>query len=362
MRRKHLRAWARLRVLCCSGLAPMVLAPDAFALVRQIVPNAAAALFLTAPDGTPQGFFHEDSPESTQRLFLQEPQLFSGPHEYNVFRLVGDPAGAKVGRLMNPPAEHWRSNTYQLLVRASGHHHSLDARLEVQGRRRGLVSLFREPGAGFDEDDRLDMARIALHLEHALQTAAEPDEAAGAPKVEGEAMLVCSPEGRLLFAGGAANDWLAELPLAGADWPDRRCLPPFCQRLIERLRDAHAFPLQLPCTTVATVGGQLQVHAQWLGAVGAVGGMPGAGEHGLVGIVLKRVTPRALQLWRRLAASPLSPQQVEVAWWLAREGSRAAVRERLGVSEAVLRDCTKAVYAEFGCASMPELQARLLAP
>jgi len=120
-RRKQLRQWARLRVLCCSGLSLLSVVPDAFAAVREIVPNAAAALFLTSPEGVPHAFFHEDSPESVQSLFLGEPQLFVGPHEFNVFRLVGAPGGAKVGQLMAPGEAYFRSNTYQLLVRGSGH-------------------------------------------------------------------------------------------------------------------------------------------------------------------------------------------------------------------------------------------------
>ena len=188
-RRKQLRQWARLRVLCCSGLSLLSVVPDAFAVVREIVPNAAAALFLTSPEGVPHAFLHEDSPESVQSLFLGEPQLFVGPHEFNVFRLVGAPGAISCPTLAPPGEAYFRSNTYQLLVRGSGHHHTLDARLEVDGRRSGLVSLFREPGRGFDEHD---IARVALHFEHALKAAnpSDPaDELAGP-----EAMLVCTPQ------------------------------------------------------------------------------------------------------------------------------------------------------------------------
>lgn len=354
-RRKHLRAWSRLRVLCCSGLGPLVVAPDAFAVVRQIVPNAAAALFLTDADGTPRGFFHEDSPASVQRLFLEQPQLFAGPHEYNVFRLVGDPNGRKVGQLMEPPPEHWRSNSYNLLVRASGHHHSLDARLEVEGRRMGMVSLFREPGQAFDEDDRMDVARVAMHLEHALQAQASGPAVPGG-EVDGEAMLVCSPEGRLLYASPQATEWLWQLPLTCLEWPDRRQLPPFCLKLIEVLRDAEQHPWRLPCDSVPMPGGRLQASAQWLGVADADAADPAATQ-GLVGIVLKRMTPRPLQVWRRLNDSPLSPQQMEVAYWLAVGGTRDAVRERMDIGEAVLRDCVKAVYAEFGCSTQADFLA-----
>jgi hypothetical protein len=59
-------------------------------------------------------------------------------------------------------------------------------------------------------------------------------------------------------------------------------------------------------------------------------------------------------VWRRLNDSSLSPQQLEVAYWLAMGGGRDAVRERVNIGEAVLRDCVKAVYAEFRCSTQAE--------
>ncbi|HWP18151.1 MAG TPA: hypothetical protein VNO84_03395 [Burkholderiaceae bacterium] len=352
-RKKHLRAWARLRVLCCSGLDPVAAAPDAFALIREIVPNAAGALFLTSPQGVPHAFFHEDSPASAQRLFLEEPHLFRGPGEYNVFRLVGEPGGAKVGQLMEPPADYWRSHTYQLLVRASGHHHTLDARLEVDGHPAGLVSLFRPPGSGFREDDRDAMARVAAHLEQALRTAPAP---AGGPTdaAVAEAMLVCTPQGRLLHASARAMSLLQQLPLAGTQWPDRKELPPFCRELIRRLHDADNPDLPLPHATRAVPGGHLQVTAQWLAPVTDPPGVNTADA--LVGILLRHHVPAELRAWRRLNRSDLSPRELEVAFWLRRTGSRQAVRERLGLSEAVMRDCVRAVYAEYGCGTQEEFR------
>ena len=75
----------------------------------------------------------------------------------------------EVGQLLAPPRSYFRSNTFQLLVRASGHHHSLDVRLEPDGTAAGMLALFRPPGRGFDAAEAAQAQRIGLHLEHALR-------------------------------------------------------------------------------------------------------------------------------------------------------------------------------------------------
>src|SRR4051812_39710008 len=45
-RKKNSRQWARLRILCHAGLELMTIAPDAFGLVRELIPNSSAHLAL----------------------------------------------------------------------------------------------------------------------------------------------------------------------------------------------------------------------------------------------------------------------------------------------------------------------------
>lgn len=330
--------------------------PDAFAIVHELIPNAASALFLTSHEGVPQGFFHEDSPEDARSLFLNEPQLFTGPGEYNVLRLVGTPGAAKIGQLLEPPKEFFRSNTYQLLVRASGHAHTLDARLEVDGRRAGLITLYREPGAGFSMQDADDLARVALHFEHALR-AGTMSSHQPASIVEHEAIILANTDGKPLFVSQAANALLAQIPLAGPQWPDRRKLPMFCMHLIDVLLHSERHPWTMPNHAVALPGGALQASAQWLDAAGTASsaGALAASENGLVGITLRQGMPLPLRVWRNLNHAALSPQQMEVAFWMALGGGRDAARSRMAIGEAVLRDCVKAVYETLGCASQEEL-------
>jgi hypothetical protein len=78
-----------------------------------------------------------------------------------------------------------------------------------------------------------------------------------------------------------------------------------------------------------------------------------------VGIFLKLVVPMPLRIWRALNKVELSPQQMEVAYWMGVGGGREAARARMDVSDAVLRDCVKAVYEKFGCTSEAGLLAIL---
>ncbi|RZI40814.1 hypothetical protein EGT07_21175 [Herbaspirillum sp. HC18] len=279
-----------------------------------------------------------------------------------MFRLVGASGTAKIGQLLSPPKEFFTSNTYQLLVRASGHHHILDARLEVDSRKAGLVTLYRETGHGFDQQDADDLGRVAVHFEHALRTGVLPANVS-ADLVEQEAIIVANTDGKPLFISRAASELLSRIPLAGPQWPDRRLLPLFCKHLIDVLRDGESHPWEMPSHTIPLPGGALQASAHWLCA--ADGASPSAlttaGESGLIGITLKQNMLAPLRVWRNLNKAALSPQQMEVAFWMAVGGGRDAARSRMAIGEAVLRDCVKAIYETLGCTSQEELVGALLA-
>jgi len=349
-------------MLCCCGLDLMSIAPDAFAIAHELLPHAASALFLTGQGGELHAAVHEDCPDSVRALCFSESGLFDGPDELNVKQLSA-PARPKLGQLLAPPAAYYASNTYQLLIRGCGHHHALDARLEANGQPFGVLALLREPGLGYAADDLACLARIAQHLEHAQRGAGAAVEMSSLPQ---QAMLVARASGELLFVSPAAQALLDEIPYAATLWPDRRRLPPAGLRLLQALQGAAASPWDMPACSLALPGGALEMRAQWLGAVeGSSGGgleaACAAADAGLVGITLTRSTPAPLLVWRRLAAVQLSPRQREVAFWMALGGGREAARQRLDISEAVLRDCVKAVYGRLGCSSQEELAALLRA-
>jgi len=333
----------------------MAIAPDAFAITHDLVPNGAAALFLTSDDGEHYARFHEDCPDEVQEACLRD-ELFEGPTEPSIARLVGRQGAPKYGQQQAPPPSYFHSNTYQLLIRGSGYHHTLDARLEVDGRRLGIVALFREQGLGFGEDDLIGLRRITHYLEHAARnstgTGWEDDGAPGR-----QALIIANTRADVLFISPAASVLLDEIPLVGTEWPDRRRLPLACQRLIAILKDSGEHAWQMPSCTLAMAGGVVEVRAQWMvaAATAAQDDPEALADHGVVGITLTRRTPLALRVWRNLSTTLLSPRQMEVAFWMAMGGGRDAARERLSISESVLRDCVKALYGKFNCASQSDL-------
>lgn len=350
-------------MLCCSGADAITVAPAAFDIVRRLLPSS-PVLFLATQDGDVRARVHEDCPDHVHKLCVSGGDLFEGPGEPTFKRLYCDPGVPKLGPLLSPPPGYYSSNTYQLLVRGSGFHHCLDARLDMDGRTIGAFCLLREEGVGFAAGDVHEIRRIATYFEHAL-AANRPawDEADRA--VEAEAMVVTNAGGELLFASPAALALLNEIPLVRRHWPDRSRLPPYCLRIIDILRGAEGHPLRMPALTLPVPGGILEMRAQWLdvpfGGKAADPDTVQAPEQ-MVGIMLTRTVPLSLRVWRNLTGVRLSPTQLEVAYWMAIGGGREAARARMAISDAVLRDCVKAVYEKLECSTEAELAALLRVP
>jgi len=350
-------------MLCCSGIDAITVAPAAFSIVRGLLPSS-PALFLATHDGEVRERVHEDCPDHVHKLCVEGGDLFEQPGEPTFKRLYCDPGAPKLGPLLNPPPGYYKSNTYQLLVRGSGQHHCLDARLEADGRPLGALCLFREEGVGFDRDDMLEARRIATYFEHAL-AANRPVWHEADRAVEAEAMVISNTRGELLFASPAAQALLNEIPLVRRHWPDRSRLPPYCLRVIDMLRGDEADPLRMPALTLPVPGGMLEMRAQWLNVPfegKATDPDPIAAPEQMVGIMLTRTIPMSLRIWSNLNGVRLSPTQLEVAYWMATGGGREAARARMAISDAVLRDCVKAVYERLECSTEAELAALLRAP
>lgn len=353
-RRKNSRQWARLRVLCCSGLAPLSLAPDALALVRKLIPHAGATLFLTDEQGLPASTYQDPIFDSVRALCGAEEIICDrfnpiGADALGVMRR-GTP---KLSVLDGRQPGYFDSHTYQCIVRGAGQRFVLNARLEAGGRVAGLLSLYREPGLGFGAAEAEELARVALYLEHALAAAPVAPAVAGPPA--DDAIVVARRDGTIELASAPA--WVLLRELAGQSIVPARAdrLPPACRRVLAMLTEDGAYPDRLPAQRVPAPGGMIEMRAQWLDAAAAAAG-------GLVGLSLRRVEPLPLRVWRRLDGVELSPQQTEVAFWMGVGGGRSAARARMGVSDAVLRDCVKAIYDKFGCGSESDLALRLRGP
>jgi hypothetical protein len=301
----------------------LTLIPDAFDLVRELIPNSESQLFL----------FAESSEPATQ-------QNFSG--------------------VLPPPNGYFYSDAPQFGRNpATTAEHVLEVPLEAGGARIGTITLLRDEGEGFDADDAEDLDRVASYFEHALKTGPEP--AAGlSGVVEDEAMLLATTAGEVVFLSDSAGALLDQLALQERQVFDRKTLPPFCMRLLESVVYGDRYPWTLPSHTLALAGGALEARAQWMRSGGASALDTSNMVHSrMVGIFLKFVVPMPLRIWRALGSVELSPQQAEVAYWMGVGGGRESARTNMDVSDAVLRDCVKAVYEKFGCTSEAGLLALL---
>ncbi|MBQ5946163.1 hypothetical protein [Massilia sp. ST3] len=322
-RKKNSRQWARLRILCSGGLHLMTIIPDALELVRELIPNSASQLFLHAPRAA-----EEDMQEATVLGVLPPPNGY----------FYGD--AANFGAVAPSEAR----------ARAS---HVLEVQLGSSAAPFGTVTLLREDGPAFDQDDEEDLGRVANYFDYALRNA----DSAGAGMsgtIEDEAMLLATLGGDILFLSDSAGALLDLLASQEQQVFDRRTLPPFCLRLVESVVHGERYPWRLPAGTLDLAGGVLEARAQWMSS-----GSQDVLHHRTVGIFLKYVVPMPLRIWRALGSVELSPQQMEVAFWMGLGGGREAARSRMDVSDAVLRDCVKAVYEKFGCTSEAGLLAIL---
>lgn len=329
-RKKNSRQWARLRILCHAGLDLMTIVPDAFGLVRELIPNSSAHLTLL-------------------------PQLPAQPAPD-----AGRDDAAFV-QVLPPPRGYFYGDHVGFDAPSAPPVHVLEAPLQGGGRRRGEIVLWRAEGPAFDHHDEEDLRRVAGYFEHALRNAPELG-AGGAAVVEDEAMLLATGDGQILYLSDSAGGLLDQLAAQERQRFDRRTVPPFCMRLVESVVHGDRYPWLLPLATLAMAGGILEARAQWMSVGGAAalhtGGDAGAASR-TVGIFMKFVVPLPLRIWRAIGSVELSPQQAEVAFWMGVGGGRESARANMEVSDAVLRDCVKAVYEKFGCSSEAGLLEQL---
>lgn len=339
------RLWQELDMLCGLGLGLAPVAPEVCAALRMLAGADAAALFWLDGQGRPEGFYHEDSPPAAQDLFLNEfDRLFAGPHETNVHTLA-QPGGPRVGRLLAPGARYFRSNSYNLLVRASGHHHTLDLRVETQGPSgpvtRAVVTLFRAPGTGFGTAEAAQLERASASLARAFThtPATAPWDAVEASPV-GHILLDATGQHPLL-ADEAATQLLrqANLPGLGLQGTPGAALPPDLHlHLGRRLQGTSRIP----------------VPRGWLVAeMHALQPLAGGPAQPMVTLQLQR--PRTIDLVRRVLALPLSPLQREIAVLAGLGHARADCAARTGVGNAALKKHLRAIFAATGASDWDSL-------
>jgi hypothetical protein len=151
----------------------MTIVPDAFGLVRELIPNSSAHLIL-------------------------RPQLPTQPapgHESGQMDAV-------FAQVLPPPEGYFYSDHAGFVEPASAPVHVLEAALESGARRHGEFVLWRGEGTPFDQHDEEDLERVAGYFEQALRHAPELG-AGGAGVIEDEAMLLATSDGQILYLSAA---------------------------------------------------------------------------------------------------------------------------------------------------------------
>lgn len=321
------RQWQALTMLCRLGVGLAPIASDVSALLRVLVGADATALFWLDEQGRPAGFHHDDSPPTVKNLFLNEfERLFVGERELNIVALA-QPQGPRVGRMMAPSADHFRSNTYNLLIRPNGHHHTLDMRVEVQGPAgsvtRAVVALFRAPGTGFGpaEAELLDRAGRVLALAFA-PAGSTPWSSTRSGGDTGHVLLDAANL-RPLSADAVALQLLqqAHIPGLGLYGASATALPPDLFRHLGMHPGQHKH-LPVPQGVL-----QLHTHPLLYSACDTV--------HWLLTLQLQH--PRQIDMMRRVLALPLTPMQREIAALAGLGHARADCARHTGVGAAALK-------------------------
>jgi len=331
-------------MLCRLGLGLAPVAPDLCAVLRTLAGADAAALFWLDEEGLPAGFYHEDSPPSAQNLFLNEFQrLFVGQHEINIFALA-QPQGSAVGRLLAPDAAYFRSNTYNLLIRASGHHHTLDLRVEAHGRTRAVVTLFRAPGAAFGAAETATLERAGISLQRAFMRQPAASFDASADGGLGHILFDASSL-RPLLADATAIQLLQDANLRGLGLRGEAsaALPP---DLFDRLGLQPGQPARTPVPR-----GVLDMHLHPLHA------MDGGASQWLLTLQLQR--PRQIEAVRRVLTLPLSPLQREIAALAGMGHARAECAALTGVGHAALKKHLRTILEVAGASDWESLARSL---
>lgn len=347
--------WRReLELLSRTGVGLPAIAPALAILIRKIVGGQTCVIMWVDPNGMPTGVHHEHPNEATQALFMNEyERLFNGNHETNVSWLVRQ-RGQTCGLLLNPPAAYFRSNTYNLLVRADHYKHMLDLRIDVEGVTQAVVALLRPPGKAFGETDAMIFNGLLPALQRACTKVAN---ALGEhPLGSGVGHLLVSSDGHLVHMANAEGVALVRrsrlvgqhIELQGA----METVPLFVRDLCLRLNSAVQSSVQC---SVDVPGGVLQCTASWMATQAAE--IPQGPRQILVTLQCQQA--QAAQVVSQISGLALSPLQSRIALYAAAGGRRDACAAEHQISDEALKKHLRRIYAASGAQEWSELQTRL---
>ena len=353
-----------LDLLVRTGLGIEPLAPALARLLRNLI--GAEGCFIGWFDalGVPAGFFHDSAPASAEDLFLNNPSLFVGPNELNIFWLTRN-QGPNVGNMMNPGKAFFRSNTFNLLFKACHHHHGLDLRVEFNGVIRIAFGLFRTEAQPFSEEDALRLQSLIPALQMAVvktSDAAQPGSIyRGTGDMAEAGHLLVSADGariNMISEHAARLLRIAKLFGQGVYLVGPMAAPPvFIQQLCLQLKAGLAPTAQ---SQLDVVGGTLVITASWIkSTAGAAAPLAMDGQaalkHENILVTVAYRQPVAIDIVRSIGQLRLSPLQSRIALFAATGGSRIECAAHHQVSKEALKKHLREIYAASRCADWQEL-------
>lgn len=253
-------------------------------------------------------------------------------------------------------SELLRSDFYNLALRPAELFDCLSLVLRtLRGTGVGTLKLYRSASSPrFSQEDSAMLSRLEPWLARILQPAEWDTKDSD---VQGSAMLVANPQGRLLWTSPQTDQLMA---LAfGPRW-QRRCeLPEALQLLLQRIRFAsdssrniNGTASALPQLDLHNASGSFSLRATQMAAA--------VGEGQAVGIQITHRVPRVARLLPALRALGLPQRQHELAYWLARGLPEGEIAERMGISVNTATYHRRQIYTRLGVQNRLELQTYLL--
>jgi DNA-binding NarL/FixJ family response regulator len=331
----------RIRNLCCTGQSIITLTPLLFKYVNQLIPHDVHAFALTSSTTIPYMYYHSGLNEQFVHLLRSNIELFLDPKTEQHICWLSNPKLPKSGNLLCPDDQYYLSNNYQMMVRASGLHHTLDLRFELFGTPCGGLSLYRGIGLGFTEQDAKLLEKVGQFIEHALQYQ-DTDYTKYALELE-QAMFIVDQNNDILMMTDSAKSLLSLLEVHYDCWEYGKTLPKTCYQIINELK----YGINIPKIMVNIPDGVLIIRAEWMNSPFK--------DKQWIAIYLNHQLPRSMLIWTKLESSGLSPQQCLVAYLLITGEEKKSIMEKNSISPSVLKDCIKAIYQTFNVHSLTEL-------
>ncbi|MET4576808.1 helix-turn-helix transcriptional regulator [Ottowia thiooxydans] len=227
-----------------------------------------------------------------------------------------------------------------------------------QGQGVGSLKLCRKPGAPrFTPVDIALLAGLEPWLARILQSGERDTQES---VVHDNAMLVATPQGRLLWSSPQADRLMA---LAfGLRWYRRSELPPALQELLMRLQSVQQ-PAVKSLRNPSPALPELQLYnASGAFTVRSTQMADATGEGRAVGIHITQRVPRVAHLLSGLRALGLPQRQHELAYWLVQGLSEEQIATRMGISSNTATYHRRQIYTRVGVKTRKEFQRLLFSP